>query len=300
MAEKLSWKAALFWIFGSVIVFSGTGYGVYFYFLSPHRVQKEEERFSINAIVQTGPEKEALKTAYLAELMELSCDKGQNLFTFDVKKAEEKLLLSPLIKRARVRRIRPGSLYVDYEVRHPVAILHDYENMGIDQEGYLLPLHPFFPTQGMPEIYLGLFPAASEEKSAGWPNPLKGREFSLSLQLLQYLSVPEFARIFSVKRIDVSKAYSKSIGKREIVLWVEEAVRMAHKKGESLCVFPQFLRLNAKDFEQEISNFIVLREKMLKDYQKQLATQIITTPIVTFSPRIIDFRIPELAFIQEK
>src|SRR5258708_979144 len=71
------------------------------------------DRYKITAIVQTGPEKEALRTVYLAELLGLSVDAPKNLYSIDLKKAQMALLSSPLIAKAKVRRMPPNTLYID-------------------------------------------------------------------------------------------------------------------------------------------------------------------------------------------
>ena len=50
--------------------------------------------YQLHTVIQTGPEKEALPTLYLMELLELSMDKPQNYVTFDEKVAEKKILQS--------------------------------------------------------------------------------------------------------------------------------------------------------------------------------------------------------------
>jgi hypothetical protein len=83
------------------------------------------------------------------------------------------------------------------------------------------------------------------------------------LQLLNRLSL-------QVKRLDVSKAFLPSLGRREVVLILEE-------QG-----FTKSLRLTPKNVAQELGNYLELRSKL---------------PAV---PQIIDLRIPQLAFIQEE
>ena len=73
-----------------------------------------------------------------------------------------------------------------------------------------------------------------------------------------------------VKRLDVSKAFEPSLGRREVVLILEE-------QG-----FTKALRLTPKNFAQELGNYLELRPKL---------------PAIA---QVIDLRIPQLAFIEEK
>ena len=70
------------------------------------------------------------------------------------------------------------------------------------------------------------------------------------------------------------------------------------EKQGAKAVFPKILRFSPKNFSQQLGNFFVLREKMRSDYYKQIELEE-GQDLVVFSPQIIDFRIDELAFIQE-
>lgn len=294
--EKLSLKASLSWILGSVLFLSGSGYGLYFYHRHCTKELLEDPQNRIVALIQTGAEKEVLKTNYLAELMELSCDQPKSLFAFDVDKAREKLLMSPLIKDAHVKRIRPNAIYIDYDARKPIASLYDYENVGIDEELFPFPLAPFHPVAPLPEIYLGLIQSHPEEGEEIWHRPFAGKEMALSMRILQMLRrIPQI----QPRRIDVSRAFSPSYGKREIVVLLDERIEIPQKHGKTTCVFPKILRLNPKDLEQQLANYLVLQQKIALDYQSQLSKKTYACQELVFQPKIIDFRVPQLAFVQE-
>lgn len=288
----------LLWIFGSTLLVSGSAYGIYFFRLHHGLSKRQDPKFQITSIVQTGETCEALKTNYLAELIDLSSDEAINLFEFDPNKAEEKLLMSPLIKEAEVKRLRPSAVYIDYSVRKPVALLYDYENIALDEEGFLFQAEPFYPAKNLPEIYLGLINTLPADSEFIWYKPLQGKEIHLALQILHLLKRSPFSESFVVKRIDVSRAFNKSYGKKEIVLWLEERVKIK-KEGKTVFIFPKILRLNPKDLQQQLSNFLLLQEKMQKDYYAQLAHRSFMSQEVRFQPKILDFRIPDLAFVQK-
>ena len=103
--------------------------------------------YQLHTVIQTGPEKEALPTLYLMELLELSMDKPQNYVTFDEKVAEKKILQSPVIRSARVKKRKPDTVYVDYEVYKPVALWKDKTNMALSEEGHPFPIRPIFPVK---------------------------------------------------------------------------------------------------------------------------------------------------------
>jgi hypothetical protein len=254
----------------------------------------------IVSIVQTGSEKEALKTVYLAELLALSTDVYTSLYALSCTEAERRLLSSPLISSAVVKRIPPGTLCIDYEARKPIAWLSDYQTTGIDKEGYMFPMAPFFSPKELPEIYLGLpsFGAPEDRfgrKGGGWQTPIRTSYFQLALDVLQFLETAPWKEGFRLKKIDVSNAFAPSLGQREVVLFTEEDFRVNGDLREVYCIFPKILRLAPKDYPQQLNHFFLLRRNMAEDYKKQLLK---ISESARFQPRIIDLRIPQLAFVE--
>lgn len=299
---KWSLRQVLICLIGSTcftLVSALTGYNLW--------KRSEAKKFSnqgyrILSIVQTGPEKEALKSAYLAEILGLSADNPANLYAFNIKKGEQKLLSSPLIAKARIKRLPPNTLYIDYEVRRPVAILSDYQNIGIDKEGYLFPLSPFFSPKELPEIYLGLPPFGDGEDDKGrkggeWLSQLSNRYLQLAFEILQFLEGSAWREGIRIRRIDVSNAFAPSLGSREIVLFTEEDLVLVEGDKAVCCVFPKMLRLCPREYVQQMNNFLGLRKKMIEDYKRQLSSAAIPES-GRFSSRIVDLRIPHLALVE--
>lgn len=275
-------------LIGSTLLTSCLGVSGLILWKKTRRSHLIDPRYRISAIVQTGPEKEALKTSYLAELLGLSVDQPVSLYAFSLKKAKEKLLASPLIAAASVTAIFPSTLYIDYEVRKPIAWLADYQNIALDEEGYLFPIVPFLSPKELPEIYLGLAPFGTPGGGA-WNVPLTQQTFHLSLEILREAQSQEG---FSLKRIDVSHAFSSSLGTREVVLFTEEEIRLEQESY----FFPKILRLSPQNYQQQLAHFLILRRGILEEYKKQLSSS--SQRGGKFTPRIIDLRIPELAFVE--
>jgi hypothetical protein len=258
MAQKLPLAHALGWIVASLFLITGLTTHTCLYYRGKDRQMRRDPSNHLTAIVQTGPQKEALKTVYLAELVGLSIDKGSAYFDFNTEKAEAKLLKSPLIKQAKVTLLPPSTLAIDYTIRQPIALLYDIENSAIDEEGRIFPVSPYLSPKNLPQVYLGL-----SRVPADWHTPIRGKKIELALQLLKMVSTLPF----QVARIDVSKIDAPSLGTREIVLVADQ----------------RFLRLSTKNYLQELGNYLTLREKLQGQEVK-----------------IIDFRIPNLAFLKEQ
>lgn len=234
-----------------------------------------DDQYRIVAIVQTTPDKEALKTVYLAEFLNLSVDRPTNLYRFDISEAKRKLLKNFIIKDADVKKIRPGTIYIDYVLRKPIAYLADFKNTAIDSEGVLFPAFPFFTPKKLPEVYLGLL---------SWEQCLhEHKSFQLMTSLLRFLEASTQEKSIYLKYIDVSRAYAPSFGQREIIILIEDSVEQEFNGRFVVTTHSRFLRLNKDNYERAWRNYLLLRDR-LKNQKGS----------------IIDLRIPHLAFIKEE
>jgi len=260
-SEKLSLPIAVAWIVGSTVIINGFAATGILLWNRKSTSRKLDERFEVSAIVQTGPEREALKTLYLAELMGLSKDNPINLFTYSTREWEKQLLKSPLIKQVEVRRLPPSTLHIDYTVRTPLARMGEYENLAIDEKGYLFPINPFLTPKQLTEFFLG-------EEEISFDKPIHSKAFALALELQDLLTELPNSQNLRIDRIDVSQAFAPSYGRREIIVLIK-AKKALH-----------YLRLSTTGYAQELGNYTVLL-KQLDDDQS----------------RVIDLRIPKLAYI---
>ena len=123
---------------------------------------------------------------------------------------------------------------------------------------------------------------------AEWNKPLQGKHITLALTLLALLSEPSYRDFFTIKRIDVSKAYTESCGSREIVIWTEDTVEIQGKR----VIFPRYLRLGVKNYAQGLGNYLKLREKLLEKESNTLDLSKESAPL-----QIIDLRLSDLGYI---
>ena len=218
--------------------------------------------YILDTIVQTGPVKAALPTVLLAELLALSVDKPANYFAFDEARAVRKLLNCPVIAHAQVKKIKPNKVFVDYELRHPIALFADFENMAIDAERRIFPLIPYFSPKQLPEIVLG------EHK---FSDVITGEKIDLAYSVFLTLCMANLGENAIIRRIDVSKAYCPSYGKREIVVIIE------HKQEK------HYLRLTEKTLSSGIANY----------------TSLIQNSEPQSMACVIDLRIEKLAYVED-
>lgn len=291
MNKKIPFKKALLFIFFSVIFVSGSAFlytGYYHYIKWLH---VNDDAYKIVAIVQTTDSKEPLKTVYLAELLNLSIDQPTNLYHFHLKENQKKLLSHPLIKEAKIKRIRPGTIYVDYSLRSPIAYLIDFTNTAVDKEGTLFPFKPFFTPKKIPEIYLGLidiFPSNQMPKEV-WGKALKSPALGLAFQVMDELMKKASILNIHLKRIDVSKAFHTSSGERQIVVVLEHQFVKKERDVPILLTVQRILRLNPKHFQDGLNNYWVLHQNLEQDAlygsQKKLT---------------VDLRLKDLGFLKKE
>lgn len=293
MKRRLPLYRSILWILSSAVMINLLAFaGIKGYFFWKRKASIDF-KVPIKAIVQTGPQKEALNTTYLAELLDLSVDRPLLSSEINLSEAEAKLLASPVIKTASVKLKEPGILFIDYTTRQPIAFLHDFENIALDKEGYPFPVTPFYSPKNLPEIYLG------KEEPLEWNQPIISKQKDLAFDLFKILSGPVVRDLFNIKRIDVSNAFAESYGRREIVLLTEDEIYSTLKGREILFIFPRLLRLSTKNYSQELSNYLKLRATLLGKEKQQLVYPEGDEAIRIAPSKIIDFRINQLAFIEE-
>jgi tetratricopeptide (TPR) repeat protein len=274
--DRMPFSRALLWILVSTLLISGSAFMGWLHYLHVRERRLQDEQYRIVAIVQSTPQAEALKTVYLAELLDLSLDRPKNLYQFSAREAEKKLVACPLIKRAVVKKILPGTLYIEYDRRLPVAYLGDYTNTAIDEEGYLFPFRPFFTPKRLPTIYLGL-----DQEGMKWGNCLQALpSLQLALDILR-----QFAEMsqesFHIKQLDLSQAQADSDGQRQVVLVLEELGREWTQSSS----YPIYLRLSPDHYQQDLKNFRTLYKVLGQQRVKE-------------ETWVIDLRIPHLAFLK--
>ena len=261
--KKIPLPKALAWIVFSTLFFSGGA----FYLTRTLSHARQKKVYALENQIQLIIQKGELKTIHLAELMGLSKNRPTSIYHFNAQEAEKKLLACPLISEARVKAVKPRAVYVDYKLRQPLARLYDYDNTALDKEGHLFPLFPFFSPRKLPEIYLGLTPFEADYYPAQsfWEEPLSGELFDLALHLLVHLTPLSEEHNFEIKRIDVANALATSLGRREIVLMIDDHI----------------LRFNPKTFKGQFANYLALR------------------PRLAIGAQVIDLRLESLAYIDD-
>ncbi|MBP9840933.1 MAG: FtsQ-type POTRA domain-containing protein [Simkaniaceae bacterium] len=229
-------------------------------YLESQEEKKRDDRYLITAIIQTGLDQKALKTDYLASLLSLSKDHPTNLYAFDLEEGKEKLLACPVIKEASLKRKPPDTLYIDYTLRQPLAMLVDFENTAVDEEGRIFPFSPFFSPKKLPEVRFGL------KEFSGWNPPLVG--FPLILDIIPLLEHHGLRPLL----IDVAQVEAPSLGKRQVIVQLEN----------------HLLRLTPDEYPQQLGNYL--------EFLSELKIQETETGATL---KVIDLRLPKMAYVDD-
>lgn len=279
--NKIPVNRAILWILLSTLCISGSAFMGWLYYLHRRELKFNSDQYRIVALVQNNRQVDGLKTVYLAELLDLSLDRPVNLYQFNIKEAQQTLLSHPIIKEASIKKILPGTLYIDYSVRTPLAFVGDFTNTAIDEEGYLFPFRPFFTPKRLPTIYLGL-----NAEECRWGSCLKSLvSVQAAFNLLSDFECLEKEHLH-LKQLDVTHMEADSYGQRQIVMVVEKK----GEKGEAERTNPSMiLRLSSDHTALDLANFRSYKAILFENEEKRFNSD---------KPIILDFRIPHLAFIR--
>lgn len=290
MQRKLTLLQSLIWIFSSILLISGPCFGGFYLYRKFHLIRKNHPEYRLKSIIT--PNK--IHPDFFCEVLHLDKTKKVSLYSFDIERAKEAFLCHPVIKDVFIQRHPPSSLYIDCEFRNPIGVLLDFENTLIDEEGYVFPFKPFYKKNHLPEIYLGVKEFGKEVQ---YSQPINSIKWQFALEIMRILHAEPFKKNYQIDRVDVSNLEAKSYGRKEIVLMLKEK-KLFESIGKKIdCTFPLTLRFHPKTYQQQLRNFLALREEIKKDYQKQLYTMELAERELTFDRKVFDFRIPKLAFI---
>jgi len=291
-SSKIPLPKALLYILLSVVLVSGSCGLALFYYQHIKEKRFQDPDYEIIAIVQSTADVEGLNTVYLAELLNLSVDYPINFYQFNTKEAQRLLLKSPVIKEAMVRKIPPGTVHIDYSLRRPIGFLADYSNAVVDTDGVVFPLKPFFRPKNLPLFYLG---QEEGEEQPIWGAVIKDNRTDLLFAVFDVVSRHCCNEMTLLRRIDISKAFAPSYGQRQIVLELEERCTRMVDGQPALCSYPRMLRLSPDNYQEQLSNYLVLRTHLKQ--QEDKSQLVYAEKILRANMMVIDLRLSDLAFI---
>jgi cell division septal protein FtsQ len=235
---KLPLSRAFFYIMLSVVLLWGTLFVAWWYHGYTFEKKQKNAAFQLRTILSSSKTQDSLTAKQLTTLLGLSED-APNIYSIDPYVAKQTLENYPAIKSAKVLRLRPNALFVDYELRTPYFRLIDFENMAVDNEGYPFYLYPIFTPKKIPELYLGL-------QNVSWNTKNTQKEFALAVDVAEFIQ-KEYPNDLHLVRIDTHNVQNPSLGAQEIVIVFKDA-------HSSL-----YARLDVQDYKTGLKRLLRLR-----------------------------------------
>lgn len=219
--------------------------------------KKEDKVFLLRTIIQKTTTINPLSPRFFSDYLGLSpSGKALNLHKLDESKIQKKLQEFPIFKTIQAQLSEQGELLVSYELRKPIFILSDYGNLGLDAEGYILPLKPYYSPKILPQVYLGI-----EHFQWNHKHPI-----SHALEVLSFFQ-KQHNDAFSIQTIDLSRLSHKIPAHREVIV----TMVFLNKK--------HYLRLHPDRIEMALKRYIHLFTEA--KLQSQLAKSFIFDARIT-------------------
>lgn len=216
-------------VFCVSLLFWGAILGTYGWQKLQNQKRISDVRFSLKKIAVRSRTVDKVPVCLLASLFPVK--KGDPLFSIDPKVVKERILSCPSFYDARVWRLLPGTLGVEYTLRSPIGSLAGFRNVCFDAHGVLFFLVPYFPPKKLPKIVLPLEKVDSLDELQRKMN--LSREKDMVLQLLPLVSSVANLYKMNVESIDFSSKNHPNIFRREIILVFSHSLG---KKGEYVYV----------------------------------------------------------------
>ena len=223
-------------IFLATLLLFGGGFSLFFAYYK--QAQSLNPSYALTTLGYTNTGKEHVTKDFYEEVLDLSLEQPVNLMQFSLSEAKERLLAYPFIEEVSLEKLPPDTLLVECVMRKPILELVDYDQVALDKEGYLFPIHYFYTPKKLPKVYLGL---GSIPLRFDTPVRLDTSEMNIVLTLLE--------RVAHIKMIDLSLLHAESLGKQEIVLTLSQE---------------RYIRLPVHDWEQALSHL----EKIPPSYKE--------------------------------
>ena len=233
MKKETSLFAAFLKIFFVSAFFWGAFFAAWGWQKMQQRTREQDERLILHRIAARSRTVDKVPLSLLSSLLDIK--EGMPLFSLQLDVCLDKIKACSAFSHARVWRLLPGTLGVEYTLRTPVASLGGLRNVVFDKSGTLFFLLPYFAPKKLPSVLLDLPQSSTLEDLQ--KEIAVSKDMGLALHMLPALS--SFAEKYKLflERIDLSKRNHPNIFRREIIVTFSPQLS---KAGEYL-----YLRCNA-------------------------------------------------------
>jgi hypothetical protein len=243
-------ETSLFSAFLKVFFISALFWGAFFSAWAWQKVQQrtreQDERLLLHRIAARSKSVDKAPLSLLSSLLEIK--DGMPLFSLQPAELVAKIHTCPAFSNARVWRLLPGTLGVEYTLRTPIAHLSGFRNVVLDKTGTLFFLLPYFAPKKLPTVVFD-FPQSSTLEELQKEAALS-KDLTLALRMVPVLTAFASKYKLILESIDLSKRNHLNIFRREIVLTFSPELS---KGGEYLYVRCNARSLSLKKLQKVIA-----------------------------------------------
>ena len=204
----------------TIVVASSCFWGALFGAVLWHNRQQQrrqhDERFVLKRLASRGLTQDRLPLGVLSELLDVSALPSRSLLAIHPEEARRRLLACPAVAQAKVWRLLPGTLGVEYALRPPVATIAGFKNIGVDRCGTVFFLFPFYAPKRLPALIVPMAPAKT--LSEVQRSLYRSKEALIALRLLERIQQAVSPHHIVIDSIDVSHLGEHNVFRREVVV----------------------------------------------------------------------------------
>jgi hypothetical protein len=214
--ERTSLLSALFKIIGVSCCLWGAFFAAWWWHYHQQEARKGDSLFLVKRVAARPTTQDRLPVGVLSEILNLTCNSSVSLFTLEPSEAQKQLLRCPAFAKAKVWRLLPGTLGVEYALRTPVATLGGLKNVGIDGTATVFFLFPYYAPKRLPVIVLPIDDLKTLREVQRRVRRIK--ETGIALKLLEKITPMAASHHLTVDRVDLTPFHQQNIFRREVVL----------------------------------------------------------------------------------
>lgn len=198
--------------------------------------KKKYASTKLTTLIQKTPTRQTLSPRFFSNYLRLN-PYGKNLAInrLDIDKINKKLKAFPIFKSIDAEMTKEGALQINYFLRNPEYQLKDYTNCGIDDEGFLMPLTPFYTPKKLTQVFLGLDKLDFS----------KAYQVSLANEVIHFFRLNQLDQL-TVTMIDLSKMKAVIKSHQEVIVTIE----FLDKK--------HYLRLHPQNINKGLTRYVSL------------------------------------------
>lgn len=222
--------------------------------------KKTQTSTRLTTLIQKTPTIQTLSPRFFSNYLGLNpCGKNIDIRKLDITKINKKLKQFPIFKNIHAEFTKDKELLLSYHLRNPCYLLKDYSNCAIDEEGYVIPLNPYYSPKKLPYLYIGI-------AELSWS---QSYHIDLAHQVVDFFINHKIDQL-SIAMIDLSRMRSNIKSHHEVIVTVEFLDKV------------HYLRLNPANIEKALTRYVSLfKETELRD--KILGNAVFDARIQKFS-----------------